>query len=428
MRPGWEEGIRGRVYALGRRLTPLGLRRALRRRLPTERLFGIRKPPVEIVWQPLDPGPPNPGREDVVVLPVIPWSYRRQRPQQLAEALARRGRRVFYGSVKGEGEPLEPVGAGPGVTLLPIDGPRREDLPSRRLGRRAHERAAESLSAARERFGLVRTVLLVESPFWAPLAAWARKALGWRIVYDCLDAHAEFATNRPRVLAEAEETLARAADVVAATSEPLRRRLERWNASSRLLPNACDFALFENVPAPRAREGPLTVGYTGAVDRWFDMELLERLAALATEWRFEIVGGLEGGARRRRSPSNLVFHGERPHGEMPAFRERFDVEIIPFRLSPLTHATDPVKLYEAAAAGRPVVATPMESLRPFARRGVVRLAATAEEFVREIGAAARDREVSAVRQRAFARENTWDVRAGALDSWIVNFPPETGAA
>ena len=73
---------------------------------------------------------------------------------------------------------------------------------------------------------------------------------------------------------------------------------------------------------------------------------------------------------------------------MPAFRSRFHVEIIPFRLSPLTHATDPVKLYEAAASGRPVVATPMDSLRPFARRGVVRLASTAEQFVREISAAA----------------------------------------
>ena len=29
----------------------------------------------------------------------------------------------------------------------------------------------------------------------------------------------------------------------------------------------------------------------------------------------------------------------------------------------------------------------------------------------------------AARQRAFARENTWDIRAAALDSWIANLPP-----
>jgi hypothetical protein len=96
------------------------------------------------------------------------------------------------------------------------------------------------------------------------------------------------------------------------------------------------------------------------------------------------VGGLEDATLAAPRLPNLVFHGERPHREMPGFRARFDVEIIPFRLSALTHATDPVKLYEAAAAGRMIVATPMESLEPFARRGVVRLAATAEEFARAI--------------------------------------------
>lgn len=426
MRPAWESGLRGRVYALGRRLTPLSLRRALRRRLRTERLLGIHKPPVDIHWQPLDVKPPRAGIDDVLVLPVVPWSYRRQRPQQLAEALARRERRMFYGSVQGEGEPREAVGAAQGVTLLPLEGPRREDLPERRLDGRPLAEAMEGLAAARERFGLTRTVLLVQSPFWAPLAAAAKGRFGWRIVYDCIDAHAEFSTNRPRVLAEAEETLVRAADLVASTSEPLRRSLERFGAPSRLLPNACDFTLFESVPPTRRSGGDaLTVGYTGAVDEWFDMELLERVAALAPEWRFEIVGGFEGRAARPVSRGNLTFHGERPHAEMPAFRERFDVEIIPFRLSPLTHATDPVKLYEAAAAGRPLVATPMESLRAFARRGIVRLAATAEDFVREIRAATGDaeREAAAIRQRAFARENTWDIRAAVLDSWISNLPP-----
>jgi glycosyltransferase involved in cell wall biosynthesis len=430
MRPAWESGLRGRVYALGRRLTPLGLRRALRRRLRPERLLGIRKPRVEIAWLPLEPGLVRPETDDILVLPVVAWSYRRQRPQQLAEALARRGRRVFYGSVKGEGEPREAVGAAAGVTLLPIEGPRREDLPERRLSGRALGRALEGLSAARERFGLARTVLLVQSPFWAPLAAAARDRFGWRIVYDCLDAHAEFSTNRPRALAEAEQALARSADIVVATSEPLRQRLEKWNGSSRLLPNACDFELFENVAPPRSLEagGPLTVGYAGAVDAWFDLALLDRLAALSPGWRFEIVGGFEGGVRPPRPRANVVFHGERPHAEMPAFRGRFDVEIIPFRLSPLTHATDPVKLYEAAAAGRTVVATPMDSLRPFERRGVVRLAATAEEFAREIRAAADDRAAGAPRQRAFARENTWDIRAATLDSWLANLPPRATAS
>src|SRR5262245_29481012 len=120
MRPAWESGWKGRLYALGRRLTPLSWRRAIRRHVEPERLLGRRKPGIAAAWSALDPGAPRPDRDDVVILPVIAWSYRRQRPQQLAEALARRGRRVFYGSVAGFGEPGEPVAAAAGVTLLPI--------------------------------------------------------------------------------------------------------------------------------------------------------------------------------------------------------------------------------------------------------------------------------------------------------------------
>jgi glycosyltransferase involved in cell wall biosynthesis len=384
-----------------------------------ERLLGMHKPPPELPRLEPGSGRSRTGRADILVLPVIPWSYRRQRPQQLSEALARLDRRVFYGSLRGTDEPPEPVGVAPGVTLLPIPGVRREDPAERRLGGRALSRAMSGLARARGRFELRDCAQLVQSPFWGPLAVTLRERFGWRIVYDCLDAHPEFPTNRAQVLADAERRLAASADMVVATSELLRRQMEGWNAAARLLPNACDFALFADLPAASSPAGSLTVGYVGAVDSWFDLDLLTRLADLEPRWRFEIVGGIEDVASRIPRRPNITFHGERAHREMPDFHRRFDVEIIPFRLSALTHATDPVKLYEAAAAGRPVVATPMRSLETFARQGLVRLASTPEGFAREIASAAREGADGARRQRAFARENTWDIRAEALATWLA---------
>jgi glycosyltransferase involved in cell wall biosynthesis len=420
MRPSWESGLRGRLYALGRRAIPIAWRRALRRRVSPERILGIRKPPVEVPRFDFEPAPPQPGREDVVVLPVIAWTYRRQRPQQLAEALARRGRRIFYGSLRGTGEPEEPAGVAPGVMLLPIAGVRREDPSDRRLEAGALAEALAGLERSRARFDLREVAVLVQSPFWGPLALAARDRWGWRVVYDCLDAHEQFSTNRPRILADAERSLAAEADLVVATSEALRDRMAAWNPASQLLPNACDYALFGRLPPPRPVPGRLTVGYVGAVDEWFDIELLAAIARLRPAWRFEVVGGLEAVALAVPPDlPNVAFFGERPHREMPDFRSRFDVEIIPFRLSPLTHATNPVKLYEAAAAGRSVVATPMESLEPFCRRGLVRLAATPEDFVRQIEDAAAHASEASGRLRAFARENTWDIRAAALETWLT---------
>lgn len=418
MRPDWESGLRGRIYAFGRRAVPLSWRRALRRHIRPERLLGLRKPPVALPRFETAAAP-VPGRPDVLVLPIIAWSYRRQRPQQLSEALARRGMRVFYGSLAGEGEPSDPVGVAPGVTLLPIPGVRREDPADRRLADPAAARALAGIAAARSRFDMRDGVVLVQSPFWEPLAVALRERFGWRVAYDCLDAHEAFDKNRPRPLAEAEQRLAAGADLVTATSEALRRRLEGEGAAARLLPNACDFELFASVPEPVSRAGRLTVGYVGAVEEWFDMPLVSALAGRRPEWTFEVVGGVDDSAGPRPRAGNVVFRGERPHAEMPQWHARFDVEIIPFRLSPLTHATDPVKVYEAAASGRSVVATPMESLLPYARRGLLRLAADPDEFVREIEAAAAGSEVAAPRLRAFARESTWDARAAALDDWLT---------
>jgi GT2 family glycosyltransferase/glycosyltransferase involved in cell wall biosynthesis len=424
VRPDWERGLRGRIYALGRRIVPLAWRRAVRRRFAPERLLGIRKPPLDVPRYDFDPDEARPGRPDVLVLPVIAWSYRRQRPQQLAEALARRGRRVFYGSLEGEGEPAEPTGVAAGVTLLPIAGVRREDPADRRLEGPSLDRAVEALSQARDRFEIHEAAVLVQSPFWAPLARALSRRFGWKVVYDCLDEHSAFPANRSNVLASAEAELVATADLVLATSEPLLERLRRVRPDARLLGNAGDAGIFGALDDPAADPARLRVGYAGAVDDWFDDELIAEAARLRPGWRFEIAGGLEGRSRdASRFPANVVFLGERPFREMPEVRSRFDVEVIPFRLTPLTHATDPVKLYEALAAGRGVVATRMLALEPLAERGLVRFAGSAAELVAELEAAAGAGPEEVAARRAFAGENTWTARAEELSIRLSSLWP-----
>jgi GT2 family glycosyltransferase/glycosyltransferase involved in cell wall biosynthesis len=423
MRPSWERSWRGRLYAWGRELLPLSWRRAIRRRFAPERLLGIRKPDIDIPRFEFDPKRARPGRPEILFLPVIAWSYRRQRPQQLAEALARRGHRIFYGALKGPGEPSEATGVAPGVTVVPIAGVAREDPADLRLQGESLRLAVESLARFREEYQIEEAAVVVQSPFWTPLAAALSERFGWKVVYDCLDEHREFATNRPGI-EEDERRLAGQADLVTATSPGLLERLSRLSSNTRLLPNACDAELFGRVPDPRPGKDALTVGYVGALDAWFDAELLEELARLRPNWRFEIVGGTENVPVPFQSKlPNVFFHGERPHRELPALRARFDVEIVPFRRTPLTHSVDPVKVYEALAAGRGVVATPLQALTPLAERGLVRLAGDPMAFARAIEAAASEGQEAAARRRSFARENTWDRRAEELEGWILDLYP-----
>jgi glycosyltransferase involved in cell wall biosynthesis len=412
--------FRARLYNWGRRTLPLGWRRSLRRTLPVERLFGIRKPragspPSALTQRQMVPR----EGQDFVFLPVIPWSYRRQRPQQLAAALVRRGRRVFYGTLGEPGEDNEEPGVQAGVVLLPIDGIRWEDPPERELRGGALRRAEEALVRAEERFGLRDVALIAQSPYWEPLTRRLRERLGWKVVYDCLDDYASFSSNRAAVLTLAEERLAPRADLVVATSSLLLQKLARANPNSRLLPNACDYEFLCAIGDPAPEGDRLRIGYIGALDDWFDCGLVADLARRRPEWTFDLVGEPHHEVRRAlRGLPNVLFRGERPHGEIPSLLEAFDVLAIPYVLNPLTHAADPVKLYEAFAAGRAVVATPMTQLELLAARGLVRLAATADDFERELLAAAAEGSQAASRRRAYARENTWEVRARDLDAAV----------
>jgi hypothetical protein len=413
-----QEPLRPRLYAWGRTTLPIGWRRKIRRLLPVEPLFGIRKARSGAL-RALRPDQMTENGRALVFLPVISWFYRWQRPQQLAAALARQGHRVFYAALRAAAEPVEEVADPSGVILLPLRCVRWEDPPDRRLRGGVLRAAEETLARYRDRFGFRQVALILQTPFWEPLAVRLQERFGWKTVYDCLDNYEGFTNNRGSVLRQAEERLARSADLVVASSAVLVEKLAARNPRARLLPNACDYELFSSVP-DRPRAGArIRVGYFGALEEWFDTDLVADLAARRPDWIFDIVGDPRPDVvQALQHLPNVVLRGEKPYGELLSYIREFDVVAIPHKLTPLTHAADHVKLYETFAAGLGVVMTPSRAVEPLAERGLVRLAATARDFEREILALAAEGPQAAARRRAFARENTWDHRARELESAI----------
>ena len=59
---------------------------------------------------------------------------------------------------------------------------------------------------------------------------------------------------------------------------------------------------------------------------------------------------------------NVFLRGEQPYHAITNYLSGWDVGTIPFKLLPLTLATNPVKVYEYLTAGRPVVAMMLPEL------------------------------------------------------------------
>lgn len=342
--------------------------------------------------------PSSGTRYDVLCLAICDWDFRFMRPQQLMTRFGAAGHRVFYVSQNSRRD-------GPAWTLV-------EKAPNVYEVTLRGEALFDAVDAFRGDLSLTSAVTIVQLPYWWPLAKRLRETFHWPIVYDCMDFHADFATTRRAMVAE-EKALLAAADMVTVSSASLEEHARRYRDEVVMVRNGCDYEHFAQTLA--ARNTRPVIGYYGAISDWFDSDLVAELAARKPEWDFILVGStFNGDISRLRSLPNVSMPGEEPYEALPEWLGRFDVTILPFRRTALTEATNPVKLYEILAAGRPLVSVPIPEVAAVAP--LVRLANDASEFEREIEAALAADEGSADARRAFARQHTWQQRYDTLSS------------
>ncbi len=358
---------------------------------------------------------------DIVCFPIIEWDFRFQRPQQLLSRFAAAGHRVFYVSqrFRQKGSPWEVVEKAENVFEVTLFGPGLNVYRSS-PGAAAVDLLFFSLDALRRDLCLGATAVIVQLPFWWPVARRARTEFAWPVVYDCMDLHTGFSTNSPGMV-EIEDELLAQADLVTASSLLLEARASKRNRSVKLIRNACEFDHFAGAPATGQRDRPVA-GYYGAISEWFDTELVAEVARRCPDLDFVLVGSTYGADIRELSRlSNVRFIGERPYAEIPGWVGSFDVTLIPFRRTSLTEATNPVKAYEIFAAGKPLVSVPLPELHSF--ESLVRFASEPEGFEREIRAALAEGPGEAERRREFARGNTWEQRHRVLSAAIASVFP-----
>jgi glycosyltransferase involved in cell wall biosynthesis len=120
-------------------------------------------------------------------------------------------------------------------------------------------------------------------------------------------------------------------------------------------------------PKPGVRApGRLNVAWIGSADvAWHDLDLLVRAASLLLEqcaghrFMFHVIGQ---GFAPRTLPHNVVAHGPKPYGEMPAWLAAMDVGLCLHR-TPVARHSSPLKLFDYLASGLSVIGTEQPQVR-----------------------------------------------------------------
>ncbi|MCZ6597818.1 MAG: glycosyltransferase family 4 protein [Planctomycetota bacterium] len=191
--------------------------------------------------------------------------------------------------------------------------------------------------------------------------------------------------------------------------------------------------------APSREEARATLGvpadapvvvYAGGLLAWKGVDLLIGAARHLPAVTFLVVGGMDADVERLRGLAaglaNVRVEGFRPPADVPTYLAAGDVGVVPNRSQPAISAryTSPLKVFESQAAGLPLVASDLPSLREILApetEAVFVPPDDEEELAAGIARLLADDELRAAiagRGRERAAEHTWDARARRLIEWM----------
>jgi len=234
-----------------------------------------------------------------------------------------------------------------------------------------------------------------------------------------------------RIARREERVWKRASGFVATTAGIRDAFAERHGARRgvRVVPNGCDVPPLRAFPG-LAHENPPRVLYAGQLYPWKGVDVLVKAMAAVPGARLVILGGIEGEADTRRIRSLVEARGLGERTEMPGpvpqarvadALARAAVVVAPFLRAGMTERhTSPLKIFEAMAAGRPIVASDLPSSREVLSDGENALLVPPGDVSALAGALRRvlaDGDLARRLARAAweaAPRYSWDARARAL--------------
>ena len=331
-----------------------------------------------------EPSASEPEAATLLCFSHLRWNFVFQRPQHLISRFAREMNVIFW---------EEPVDIGPKETAY-LQVREAQDAPGVRV---VVPHLPQGMPEDAREAALKRLLDAHVASIRGPLIAWyytpmmlpfSRHLDADVTVFDAMDELSKF-KFAPAKLLDLEQELIDRSDIVFTGGSSLYEAKKDRHHSVHCFPSSVDRTHFmkararqfepadqEDLPRPR-------LGFYGVIDERFDIDLLDKVAAMRPNWSFVMVGPVvkisdENLPKR----PNICYLGGKTYNELPAYLSGWDVALMPFAMNESTQFISPTKTPEYLAGGKPVVSTPIKDVvRHYGHLEGVKIASTPEEFV-----------------------------------------------
>ena len=237
-----------------------------------------------------------------------------------------------------------------------------------------------------------------------------------KVIYDCMDDYSAFPymdkyPKRKLFNEQKEKLLIKEADFVFCSAKALQNKLLKRYGINReyyIVNNAISNAITTYNNQVEGFDLPNNaLVYIGTISEWFDFE--NTLKALDEYKDLHVI--LYGPKRMERIPMHerLEFRGPTSHLNLLTIMEKAKGLFMPFVLNELIESVNPVKLYEYIYSGKPILATKYGETEPFSE--YVTLYSNYREFSDFIrNKILSDTYLDKKKMQKFALCNTWEAR------------------
>jgi glycosyltransferase involved in cell wall biosynthesis len=272
-----------------------------------------------------------------------------------------------------------------------------------------------------KRVGIKNPILWIVLPHYYYLA---KKMNEKGIVYYCVDEYSTLPNADNKIIKEFELALLQKANVVFAVSTVLVQSKKKLNKNTFYSPHGVDIDHFKKalepelaIPMDICKIPKPILGFFGLLEHWVDYDLIKFIASERPNVSIVLIGKTVQDTAELSILNNIYLMGWKNYQSLPAYLKAFDVAIIPFRVNELIINSNPLKLKEYLAAGKPVVTVRIPAVEEYEHLAYV--ADDYHKYLEAIDLAINETDYDKKNSRVQAMENeSWEARIETISQIV----------